>query len=74
MSLLEKIKSMFSGGSSDRRTPRGHDHDHAGHDHSHEPAAPPLPQADIGGDAGGGETDSTPDSPRPHLVSSRTAL
>ena len=43
---MDKIKSMFSGGSSTRRMPRGtttsttttHEH---GHDHSHEPAAPP---------------------------------
>lgn len=47
MSLLDKLKSMFTGGSSD--TQAGHDHaghDHAGHDHPHEPATPPLPPAD----------------------------
>ena len=48
MSLMEKIKSMFSGGSSDTTDAHAeHDHDHAGHDHSHEPAAPPMPQADV---------------------------
>jgi hypothetical protein len=48
MSLMEKIKSMFSGGSSDTADAHAeHDHDHAGHDHSHEPAAPPMPQADV---------------------------
>ncbi len=52
MSLLDKLKSMFTGGSSD--THAGHDHaghDHS-HDHSHEPAAP-LPPADpaLTGDA-----------------------
>ena len=41
MSLLDKLKSMFTGGSSD--THAGHDHSH---DHSHEPVAPPLPPAD----------------------------
>jgi len=48
MSLMEKLKSMLSGGSSDAADAHadhdhdGHDHaghDHAGHDHSHEPAA-----------------------------------
>lgn len=46
MSLLDKIKSLFSGGSSDSHA--GHDHshhDHAGHDHAHEPAAPPADPA-----------------------------
>jgi len=37
MSLLDKLKSLFSGGSS----AGAHDHDHAGHDHAHE-AAPPA--------------------------------
>ena len=44
MSLMDKIKSLFSGGSD------GHSHaDHAGHDHSHEPVAPPMPPADPAG-------------------------
>jgi hypothetical protein len=47
MSLMDKIKSMFSGGSSDSADAHAdHDHaghDHAGHDHSHEPAATPEP-------------------------------
>jgi hypothetical protein len=34
MSLMDKIKSFFSGGGDHA------DHDHSGHDHSHEPAAP----------------------------------
>ena len=45
MSLIDKLKSMFSGGSSNAADAHD-DHDHAGHDHSHEPVAPPLPQAD----------------------------
>ena len=53
MSLMDKLKSMFSGGSSDAEDAHaGHDHsddDHAGHDHSHEPAAPPVPPADPAG-------------------------
>jgi hypothetical protein len=39
MSLMDRIKSMFSGGSAD-------DHADADDDHSHEPVEPPLPQAD----------------------------
>jgi len=38
MSVIDKIKSMFSGGSSATDDHSGHDHN--GHDHSHEPAAP----------------------------------
>jgi len=38
MSVMDKIKSMFSGGSSATDDHSGHDHN--GHDHSHEPAAP----------------------------------
>ena len=62
MSLMDKLKSMFSGGSSDTADDHaGHDHDHAGHDHSHEPAAPPLPQADVAETPAAEATDSTPD-------------
>lgn len=39
MSLLDKLKSLFSGGSS-AGAPA---HDHAGHDHTHEPAPPAEP-------------------------------
>ena len=54
MSLMDKIKSMFSGGSSAAAD------DHAGHDHSDKPAAPMPPadpagmppMSDPGGDAG----------------------
>jgi hypothetical protein len=57
MSLLDKIKSIFSGGSStDSHDHAGHDHsahdhdhDHAGHDHSHEPATVPPAASDEGG-------------------------
>ena len=45
MSLMDKIKGLFSGGSSDADA-------HAGHDHSgadHEPVAPPMPPADPAG-------------------------
>ena len=45
MSLIDKLKSMFSGGSSDAADAHAHD-DPSDHDHPHEPAAPPLPQAD----------------------------
>ena len=62
MSLMDKLKSMFSGGSSDTADDHaGHDHDHAGHDHSHEPAAPPLPQADVAELPATEEADSRPD-------------
>lgn len=46
MSLMDKIKSFFSGGSSaDADDHAGHDH--SGPDHSHEPAAamPPVDPA-----------------------------
>jgi hypothetical protein len=43
MSLMEKIKSFFSGGSSGTESHAGHDH--SGDDHSHEPVAP-IPSAD----------------------------
>jgi hypothetical protein len=45
MSLMDKLKSMFSGGSSDAADAQA-GHDHSGHDHSDEPVAPPMPQAD----------------------------
>ena len=62
MSLMEKIKSMFSGGSSDTTDAHAeHDHDHAGHDHSHEPAAPPMPQADVAETPAPEGTESRPD-------------
>ncbi len=38
MSFLDKLKSLFSGGSSTG----AHDHDHAGHDHDHAHEAAPL--------------------------------
>jgi ABC-type Zn2+ transport system substrate-binding protein/surface adhesin len=50
MSLMDKIKEFFSGGSSaeehDHDDHAGHDHaghDHSGHDHAHEAAAPMTP-------------------------------
>ena len=46
MSLMDKIKSMFSGGSPDAADAHA-GHDHAGDDHSHEPVAPPMPPADL---------------------------
>lgn len=54
MSLMDKIKSIFSGGSSADANDHvghdhsGHDHDHAGHDHSDEPAATTPPATDEG--------------------------
>ena len=51
MSLMDKIKGFFSGGSSGGDD---HDHDHAGHDHSghdhshEEEAAPVLPPEPTG--------------------------
>jgi hypothetical protein len=46
MSIMDKIKSLFSSGGAS-----GDTHDHTGHDHSldshgHEPVAPPMPPAD----------------------------
>ena len=45
MSLLDRIKSLFGGGSSDGADAHA-GHDHTGHDHTHEPVAPPAPPAD----------------------------
>ena len=45
MSLLDRIKSLFGGGSPDGADAHA-DHDHTGHDHTHEPVAPPAPPAD----------------------------
>ena len=52
MSLMDKVKSFFSGGSHDHGDPdHSHDHgdhSHGDHDHSHEPAAtmPTEPESD----------------------------
>jgi len=59
MSLMDKLKSMFSGGSPDTADAHAGD-DHAGHDHPHEPAAPPLPAADLA-ETAKEEGESTPD-------------
>jgi hypothetical protein len=54
MSVMEKIKSMFSGGSSaDADDHAGHDH--SGHDHSHEPAAEATPADPVEPSSSGGE-------------------
>jgi hypothetical protein len=45
MSLLDRIKSLF-GGSSSEAVDADAGHDHSGPDHSHEPVAPPAPPAD----------------------------
>jgi len=47
MSFMDRIKGLFSGGSSDADAHAGHDH--SGADHTHEPAAPPTPPADPAG-------------------------
>ena len=47
MSLLDRIKGLFSGGSADADAHGGHDHSST--DHSHEPVAPPLPPTDPAG-------------------------
>ena len=65
MSLMDKLKSIFSGGSPDTADAHaGHDHaghDHSEHDHSHEPATPPLPAADLAEMPASEEGDTTPD-------------
>ena len=48
MSLMDKIKSFFSGGSSAGADEHA-GHDHSAHDHSHEPAAAATPPADPAG-------------------------
>ena len=45
MSLLDKIKSLFGGSSSESADAHA-GHDHSDDDHSHEPVAPPAPPAD----------------------------
>jgi hypothetical protein len=58
MSVIDRIKSLFSGGSSADAHASGHDHsdhdhsghDHSDHDHAHEPAATATPEP--GDDAG----------------------
>jgi hypothetical protein len=40
MSLMDKIRSFFSGGASDSH---GHDHSHDGHDHVEEPVSATAP-------------------------------
>jgi len=54
MSVMDKIKSLFSGGSSAAGGERASGHDHSDHDHSHEPAAEPAEMAtpEPGDDAG----------------------
>jgi hypothetical protein len=47
MSFMDKIKGLFSGGSSDADAHAGQDH--SGADHTHEPVAPPTPPADAAG-------------------------
>jgi hypothetical protein len=45
MSLIDKVKSLFSGGSAaDAHDHAGHDH--SDHDHSHDSSIPPVPPAD----------------------------
>jgi hypothetical protein len=65
MSLMDKLKSIFSGGSPDTADAHaGHDHaghDHSEHDDSHEPATPPLPAADLAEMPASEEGDTTPD-------------
>ena len=50
MSIMDKIKSFFTGGSSaDAHDHAGHDHsghDHSDHDQSHDTGVPPIPPAD----------------------------
>jgi hypothetical protein len=41
MSLMDKIRSFFSGGVSDSHA--GHDHSHNGHDHADEPVSATAP-------------------------------
>ena len=46
MSFLDKIRSLFSGGSS---APDAHaGHDHSGHDHDHSHETPAMPADPVG--------------------------
>jgi|RhiMetdeSRZDD1v2_1073273.scaffolds.fasta_scaffold1525666_3 hypothetical protein len=54
MSIMDKIKSLFSGGSAASTDDHaGHDHSGHDHDHSHDEPAAAMPPADPAGDAGG---------------------
>ena len=50
MSLMDKIRSFFSGGAAG--SDAGHDHSHAGHDHPPEPNAPTVPTDPVAMPAG----------------------
>jgi len=59
MSLMDKLKSLFSGGSGTD----AHDHSHAGHDHSHEEhAAAETPVAPLDPLGTPGMTPPAPDT------------
>ena len=54
MSIMDKIKSLFSGGSAASTDDHaGHDHSGHDHDHSHDEPAAAMPPADPTGDTGG---------------------
>jgi hypothetical protein len=50
MSIMDKIKSLFSGGSASTDDHAGHDHSGHDHDHSHDEPAAAMPPADPAGD------------------------
>jgi hypothetical protein len=53
MSIMDKIKSLFSGGSAASTDDHaGHDHSGHDHDHSHDEPAAAMPPADTAGDGG----------------------
>ena len=60
MSLMDKIKAMFSGGSD----AHDHDHSHAGHDHAHGhdavDAVPPAPADPMGAPMPPADADERP--------------
>jgi len=68
MSFMDKIKEMFSGGSS-ADSHAGHDHSHEGHDHAAEEAhatsaaydPPAVPVDPMGAPMVGGMPESVPD-------------
>ena len=71
MSLMDKLKSMFSGGSSDTADAHaGHDHDHAGHDHRTAGGTAAY-SGRHGGGAHGGADGRPADSRRTSLSSAR---
>jgi hypothetical protein len=65
MSLMDKIKGFFSGGSAGDSDHDHSGHDHAGHDHTEDEMAAPMPAADPMGMAEPSPAPGTMSMPEP---------